>query len=255
MQGKALLFGLNYAHCSQGQLNGCINDVRKISDYIKNTLKIPIDVYTDDVNKEDTSGKGIIRRLYELALESYKSNLDFVWIHYSGHGSYVQDTNGDEKDGQDECLVPCDYETNGMIPDDYIKSLFSYFNPRTRVICVFDCCHSGTMGDMKYSWNSARSVAIENIECNIPSKIITLSGCLDAQTSSDTYNLMGDSQYVGALTACLLMVLQKNPAVKNDVFALLEALRTMLKEKGYSQIPKLGSTYNLIRDRVFIPST
>ena len=34
MKGKALLFGLNYAHCKEGGLNGCINDVKNIKNML-----------------------------------------------------------------------------------------------------------------------------------------------------------------------------------------------------------------------------
>jgi hypothetical protein len=253
VKGKGLLFGLNYQHCSSGKLNGCINDVINIADFLHNTYGFPVDMYTDDVNLDETSCNGIIQKLYELALETYRDDLEFVWIHYSGHGSYIKDKNNDEQDGNDECLVPSDYHINGMIPDDFICKLFSYFNPKTRVVFVFDCCHSGTIGDVKYSWESIERAFVENIQCFIPAKIITLSGCLDTQTSADSYNVLGDNKYVGALTACLLSILKDNPDIKNNVFDLLSKLRLLLQEKEFSQIPKLCSTYNLSCDTVFIP--
>ncbi len=40
---------------------------------------------------------------------------DVVYIHYSGHGSQVQDLNGDEPDDQlDETIVPADGRTEGV---------------------------------------------------------------------------------------------------------------------------------------------
>uniref|UniRef100_A0A6C0BGG3 Peptidase C14 caspase domain-containing protein n=1 Tax=viral metagenome TaxID=1070528 RepID=A0A6C0BGG3_9ZZZZ len=254
MRGRALLFGLNYATSPDAKLNGCINDVINISKYLNTNLGIPVKVCTDDGDTYSTSAMGIIRNLYELALQSYSEKLDFVWVHYSGHGSYIVDKSGDEKDGKDECLVPSDYAKSGMISDDFINTLFGYFNPNTRVICVFDCCHSGTIGDVKYSWEGPKTCAVENILCSIPARIITLSGCFDNQTSADAHNVLGDNKYVGALTSCLLMVLKEQPQVKNDVFQMIANLRTKLRERGFSQLPKLCSTYNLARDKVFIPS-
>jgi hypothetical protein len=105
VKGKALLFGLNYAHCKEGQLSGCVNDVNEIAQYISNNIQIPVEKYTDDIDLKNTSYDGIIQKLYGLAIESYRENLEFVWIHYSGHGSYQQDRSGDEKDGLDEGLV------------------------------------------------------------------------------------------------------------------------------------------------------
>lgn len=254
MKAKALLFGLNYAHTTTARLNGCINDVHNMASFLKTTFDMPCDIFTDDVDLESTSGRGIVRRLYELAIASHKDDLDLVWIHYSGHGSHVRDTSGDEKDGQDECLVPSDFRTAGLLKDDYLNSLFAQFNPKTRVICVFDCCHSGTIGDVKYSWEGETIVSIENIKCAATCRAITLSGCLDTQVSMDAYGVSGDNKYSGAMTSCLLFVLRSDlEAVKGNVFVMVDKLRAKLKELGFQQMAKLCSSHNLAKDPVFIP--
>jgi lipopolysaccharide biosynthesis glycosyltransferase len=74
---------------------------------------------------------------------------------------------------------------------------------------------------------------------------------LDNQTSADAFNIQGDNKYTGALTTCLLSVLKNNKAAKSDVFVLLSALREELRLKRFNQVPKLCSTYNLARDKVF----
>jgi hypothetical protein len=251
MKSKALLFGLNYAHTTDAKLNGCINDVVNMASYLKNVLKISnIECYTDDTDLINTSAQGMVQKLYQCAVDSFKEDLDFVWIHYSGHGTYVMDTSGDEADGRDECLVPSDFKKAGVVSDDYIQSLMRYFNPKTRVILVWDCCHSATLGDLKYSWESPRRVAVENIMCGVSSRTISISGCLDRQTSADAFI---NGQYAGAMTSCLLNVLQTRPTTLKDVFALLTALRDKLKTSGFTQVPKLCSTHNLAKDPLFIP--
>lgn len=254
MKGKAFLFGLNYQNDPTCSLNGCINDVVNMATYLQNEMSIPCEMYRDDVNTKETSAMGMLDKLYEIAMQSYRDELDFVWIHYSGHGSYVKDTNNDEKDGKDECLVPHDFKTAGMIPDDYISKLFTYFNPKTRVICVFDCCHSATIGDVKYSWEGPYRVVVENIVCSVPARVITLSGCLDNQTSADAYDVLNNKEYVGAMTACLLLALRENKAgTWGNVFTLLTSIRAKLAERGFSQTAKLCSSYNLAKDHIFIP--
>lgn len=253
MKSKGVLFGLNYAHCKRNHLNGCINDVQNIADFLQHNMCMPVEIFCDNVDLNNTSKHGMMRKLYQLAVESYKDNLDFVYIHYSGHGSFIKDLTGDELDGNDECLVPSDYEKNGLLLDDDLGLLFSLFNPNTRVVCVFDCCHSGTIGDIKYSWKDENTFYIENIKCDIKSKVITLSGCLDNQTSADAYNVSGNNKYEGALTSCLLLLLQANSALKTDVFELLVELQNKLKEEGFDQVPRLCSSYNLTKDKVFIP--
>ncbi len=254
MKAKAFLFGLNYSNDADLRLNGCINDVKNMAAYLQDELQIPCEVMTDDINKQATSAMGMLNKLYQIAMTTYSENLDLVWIHYSGHGTSILDNNGEEKDGYDEALVPSDVKTTGVVPDDYIQQLFKYFNPKTRVIAIFDCCHSGTIGDVKYSWEGPRNVSIENILCDVSARIITLSGCLDSQTSADAYNVMGDKKFVGAMTSCLLLALKENKeGTLSNVFTLLDLLRKKLSEKGFEQKPKICSTHNLARDPTFVP--
>lgn len=254
LKSKGLLFGLNYAYDTTGAcLNGCINDVNAMTNFLKTNFAMPCEVITDDVNKAGCSAMAMIQRLYQLSAESYSEDLDLVWIHYSGHGSYIRDANSDERDGMDECLVPSDYATAGLIPDDYICQLFRLFNPKTRVICVFDCCHSGTIGDVKYSWEGPRSVNVENIVCTVPARVITLSGCLDSQTSADAFNVLGDNRHIGALTACLLLALQQNVAARKNVFTMVSEVRKQLSSRGFAQKAKLCSSHNLALDPTFLP--
>ena len=254
MKARALLFGLNYAHIPNSALQGCINDVRNMQAYLE-TLHIPCEVHTDDTEagRAATSALGLTRKLYEAAVQTYKEDIDFLWIHFSGHGSWTVDRSGDERDGRDECLVPSDYPKAGFIPDDVIINLFQLINPKTRVVCIFDCCHSGTIGDVKYSWEGPRRAYIENIACKATARILTLSGCMDVQTSADAYDVVGDKQYTGAMTSSLLHVLKTNPNVGQNAFALLAAIREKLKAGGFEQVTKMCSSYNLTRDQTFLP--
>ena len=250
LKSKAVLFGLNYAHTADAKLNGCINDVVNMAAYLRNVLNIQdISCYTDDTDLVNTSALGIQQALQQAALDSYRSDLDFVWIHYSGHGSYMRDTSGDEADGRDECLVPSDFQTVGLIPDDYIVRIMQNFNPKTRVVIVWDCCHSATMGDLKYSWEGPKRVKVENILCNVQARITTLSGCLDLQTSADAY--IG-GQYAGAMTTALLSVLRADPTTLKDVFRLVTLVREKLKAGSFGQTAKLCSTHNLAKDPIVL---
>lgn len=255
MKGRGYLFGLNYANDATMKLNGCINDVQNMATYLKTELGIPCELFTDDINQKDTTAMGMLNKLYQIAMTTYSEDLDFVWIHYSGHGTSILDQDADEKDGRDEALVPYDVKTMGVIPDDYIQWLFTYFNPKTRVIFVFDCCHSGTIGDVFFSWEGPKNCVVENVMCDVKARVITLSGCLDDQTSADAYNVLGDNKYVGALTSCLLMAMKENKTgTWSNVFTMIDSLRKKLTDRGFVQKPKVCSTHNLAKDPVFIPS-
>lgn len=255
MKGKALLFGLNYAHCKQGRLNGCINDVRQVANQIYTLFdeQMPVEVYTDDLDRKSTSYDGIFQKLYDLAISSYKDNLDFVWIHYSGHGSHQKDINGDELDGEDEGLVPSDYETKGLLLDDVINRIIACINPKTKVLFISDCCHSGSILDLHYSWDESNQCAIENSKCTVKAPTILISGCRDSQTSADAFNLLQDNKHIGALTASIIKVLQKNRKYIYDAFMFVDAIRKELKKGRFEQYPCLSSTYDLIKDPSLIP--
>ena len=263
-KGRALLFGLNYSYESC-KLQGCINDVLNTVTYLKQLKQVAftdIKVCTDDTEqgRRDCMAQNLIRNLYELALQSHSEQLDFVWIHYSGHGSQTLDRNKEELDGMDECLVPSDFRKSGLVPDDIVMAVLRYMNPKTKVVCVFDCCHSGTIADVKYSWEGPNKCTVENILCNVPAKVLCLSGCRDDQVSMDALDSQAQA-FSGALTSCLLTVLceasssfsfSSSTTDVNNAFVLLDKLRLKLRERGFAQMPKLTTTYNLAREPAFI---
>lgn len=251
MKGRALLFGLNYPS-SPSALRGCVNDVMDMAAFLSAKLKINATVLTDvdPKTKMHTTALGIMRNLSLLAMQTYSENLDFVWIHYSGHGSSIIDRTSDEGDGFDECLVPTDYLRSGVLTDDVINKLLCNINPKTRVVFVCDACHSGTMCDVKFSWESALKYKVENAACAARAKILSLSGCLDNQTSADAVGISGTGRFSGALTTCLLKVLSENVLASKDAFLLLKLVTEKLKLYGFEQRPELCSTYNLITDKI-----
>lgn len=251
MKRLGILFGLNYKHCSKGHLHGCINDVNEMKRLLESDFQFKCKTYTDDEDLKSTSGIGILRILYEAASISKMENLEFVWIHYSGHGSFIKDYSFNEDDGIDECIVPSDYEENGMVLDDHISSVLSHFNHKTKVICIFDCCHSGTMADVRYSWNG-NEPQLENFLSSIGSKVLTISSCLDEEVSADTMSCIYH-KFSGALTTCMIDVLSKKPQIPNNIFEFMTRIKKVLTIKGYKQSPKLCSSYDLTREPQFLP--
>jgi len=81
---------------------------------------------------------------------------DRIYIHFSGHGQQITDTNGDEDDGWDEAWIPYDakkvfqkgiYEGENHLIDDQINELLLNIRKKTgdtgELIVVADACHSG----------------------------------------------------------------------------------------------------------------
>ena len=216
--------------------------MQNVATYLRDTVQYDtVDVYTDKTTPGQVTGHGILNTLWELVVQSHQKSLKNVWIHFSGHGTGVTDQNGDETDGQDEAICPVDHLTNGVITDDTIKSMIRYFNKDTQVVCVFDCCHSGTMGDLKYRMDGVMA----NTKSECWANVVMLSGCRDSQTSADAYNVGGNKQYTGAMTTCLLDCLRYRRQINNGnvtVFKLLKDLRRLLTYREFDQKPVLTSS-------------
>jgi len=80
---------------------------------------------------------------------------DFVYIHYSGHGSETADLNGDEISGKDQTWVSygarasdeVDNKDNYDVLDDEINTWLSKLYDKTdQIVFVSDSCHSATVG-------------------------------------------------------------------------------------------------------------
>lgn len=66
---------------------------------------------------------------------------DLFVLSYSGHGSQIRDTNGDEPDGYDETW--CLYDR--MVVDDELYALWARFKPGVRILLLSDSCNSGSI--------------------------------------------------------------------------------------------------------------
>ena len=243
MSKRAFLVGCNYTAMPSIQLSGCINDVVNV----RNTLidaygYSDANIYTlrDDDNSKLPNKANIMRSLSQLVAISKPA--DTLWVHYSGHGTRIRDTNGDEVDGFDECIVPCDYNTAGVITDDELFGIIK--NAKCRMIICLDSCHSGSGCDLQYAVNYSNGTLIRSITSRTRSianaNIIMLSGCRDEQTSADAYDTVS-KRGVGAFTHTLLETLRLNDH-NIDLLPLYTRLCANLKMYGFTQIPVLSSS-------------
>jgi hypothetical protein len=242
---KALLIGINYYSTPEVQLSGCIDDVNNIRSVL-------IDAYDYDITNIVTLRDDELRAQYLptrdniinnlKALVSQSASLKEIWVHYSGHGSQIQDTNGDEQSGLDSILVPCDYQQRGFIIDDELLNIIK--NIKCRAILAFDSCHSGTVCDLPWSFeyknvNSYIKTKNNNVVIQNPN-IYMFSGCKDNQTSDDAYSNEGQ-QYVGAFTNALINAMRINRH-NVDCMILYRDLCDYLKANKFSQIPIFSSS-------------
>ncbi|KNE65636.1 hypothetical protein AMAG_09619 [Allomyces macrogynus ATCC 38327] len=160
---KALFIGINYTG-TKAELRGCINDVQNISSYMFNNWGFQPSnsvILTDD--QPGLSGQPTrhnILKAMDWLVHKARPN-DSLFLHYSGHGSHTKDQTGDEADGQDETIVPVDYTKAGMITDDELYDhLVKPLRKGVRLTVIFDCCHSGTILDLPFTYNCDGDVEV-----------------------------------------------------------------------------------------------
>lgn len=238
---RALLIGCNYSNDPANRLYGCINDVIHMS----NTL---VDAFDYDMNnitmlRDDTTIPSILPTRANILSELNKlvqmsSKLTEIWIHYSGHGSQVKDANGDEMDGLDEVIVPSNFKSAGCITDDEIFEVLKKIYVRCRVVLLFDSCHSGSVCDLAYMFQTNGTSAALGKKMLVHPNIYCFSGCKDPQTSADAYSSV-ENRAVGAFSYIFLYCLRKNN-FNVDVFKLYADICKTILQNGFEQTPQFS---------------
>ena len=257
---KAILFGLNYLETSY-ELPGCINDVNLMKNCLTKFLKVPkknISIYHDNTTIKP-SCENIINIL-KTNIKEVNNNpkIKTLWVHYSGHGSYLKDDNGDEnqhndthvRGAVDEVLCPL---SGPFIRDDTLNEIFSELNKEKKLICVFDCCHSGTALDLPYSYDYKKNKWSHESKSNkIKCDAILLSGAKDSQEAADAPGLSTQYTYSGAFTSALLKSCEQAFSISLD--KILDIAYKFLKDKGFWQIPQITSTRKITTKTEFMTS-
>jgi hypothetical protein len=143
-QRRALLIGINNYPNPEERLEGCVNDVFLMSEVLQESGFDASQIRT--VLDERATAEGIRSRL-EWLLESPQDG-DHRVLYFSGHGGQLMGYGPDETvDRLDECLVPWDFDwtRENAIVDDWFYDLYSQLPYESRLIVIFDCCHSGGM--------------------------------------------------------------------------------------------------------------
>jgi metacaspase-1 len=244
-RGISLHIGLNKVDPQHyqgwdGELQGCENDANDLAAIAKaagfeTTVLLTKEGTVKAVKKAISAAAGALGRG------------DFFFLTYSGHGSQVPDTNGDEADQRDETWVLYDRQ----LVDDELYELWSTFETGVRIFVLSDSCHSGTAvratvetvkpealsGHVPRTMPKAQAQAVydahkteyEEIQratpdaesADVGAHVLLISGCQDNQTSADgprnglfTQTLLGvwdDGRYKGGYKAFHRAIIEKMP--------------------------------------------
>jgi len=225
----ALLVGINYTGTSS-QLNGCINDVnhmRKLLEARGYSVKV--------LTEAAATRENILSSLVSLVTSGAKKMV----FHYSGHGSFEKNSNGDhEEDNRDESLVSFDYNNVPAIVDDEIRDIIDLVPEKSSLFCLFDCCHSGTVCDLPYNYyvQGEMPKLVISKQPETSGEVYVLSGCRDAQTSADAYI---DNLSQGALTYSFLYAMSLN--LETSFSNLLLKVHEVLKKRQFTQTACLSA--------------
>lgn len=233
---KAICAGINNYPGSSNDLKGCVNDANDWSNLLRlNGFEAKI------ILNSKVTRKTILAELENLITSAQAD--DTIVFTYSGHGTNVIDTSGDEDDSYDEAL----YVYDGILLDDELRAVIQKTKPGVHLVIISDSCFSGTVTRVSPT-GVPRYIQTEEIPPHFKLKKkllseedmveILLSGCDDDEYSYDAYI---NGRWSGAFSANAISVI-KEKLTYNEFYA---AVRNLLPSYEYPQTPQLeGSSAN-----------
>ena len=234
----ALLFGINDYRGRDKDLRGCLNDLELAADKLTG---FQVRMFKDS---QVTKANFLAQVNYVLANALPG---DVICIHYSGHGTYVRDRNGDEIDGYDEAL----YLYDGPLIDDDLNHALRATPEGVTVVLLLDSCFSGTATRNIYS--KGRFLQYEPVKkehIRVKRKFydymswIVLSGCAENQTSCDAKI---DGRYHGAFSYYAFHTLKGDMTYRQ----WHTKIREYLPCRDFDQAPTLEGPEELVNKKVF----
>ena len=145
MASRAFLSGIN-DYKTIGDLRGCVNDTLSLRRLLVDEFGFDPDHIRVRTDAEVT--KAELNKGWKWLLKGAKPG-DRLVFHFSGHGSYTADTDGEvgEADFKDEllCLYAMDWnDPDTFMLDDELGAWTKQIPDGVDVTFVLDCCHSGT---------------------------------------------------------------------------------------------------------------
>lgn len=118
-------------------LSGCVNDSKRWADTLEG-LGFQVRRIVD----RDATRSAIVQGLRDLIVDAREG--DELVFQYAGHGTQVQDDDGDEASGFDQALVPIDYDKGMLLLDDDFHRETEALRKGAFLTLFMDCCHSGS---------------------------------------------------------------------------------------------------------------
>jgi hypothetical protein len=119
-------------------LAGCVNDARSWAQALgsRGFEVTPL--------HDQTASRAAVLSAFRSLVRGAQAG-DVVVFQFAGHGTQVDDLDGDEDDSFDEAFCPADFADGKLLIDDDIRAVTMDLKPGVNLTCFIDCCHSGTI--------------------------------------------------------------------------------------------------------------
>jgi hypothetical protein len=135
---RALCVGID-KYAAPNELAGCVNDAKSWAKALGN---LGFEVTT--LHDQDAS-RGAILSAFRSLVKGATAG-DVIVFQFAGHGTQVDDLDGDEEDDSlDEAFCPVDFADGRLLIDDDVRAVTASLKPGVNLTCFIDCCHSGTI--------------------------------------------------------------------------------------------------------------
>lgn len=233
---RALIIGIN--SYPQYPLRGCVNDANDWNTTLRDKG------FTNSVLLDSVATKANILAGLTWLISGAVSG-DSLAFCYSGHGSKIADTTGDEIDQYDEVLCPVDFFSGNYITDDELRAVFSSLPSGVNLDVFLDSCYSGTatrgLSNPKFAsrcipgpvTNGAKTQRLVTVIPNLNHCL--WAGCKDDQTSVEV--LVGGN-YRGLFTYYATRKIRTG-GIRSFI---ISGIQSSVTSKNPNQVPQLECT-------------
>lgn len=176
---RVLIIGCNYPYSPANELTG-VTDGENMERICQAAGCTDVTCMYDTMSKTSPlfpTAPNMKDAIQEIG--SRTSDDDYFVLFYAGHGENLPDAPpSDEADGFDEAFVLPGPRgeiapEHFLVDDDFVKIMKNAFSQHTRILFIFDCCHSATLADIdSFHWDNHR--------------VCSISACQDHEESTDT---------------------------------------------------------------------
>jgi pimeloyl-ACP methyl ester carboxylesterase len=279
----ALLVGIDEYVSPVPSLNGCVNDIRAVKEYLEGRVASEgYQLHLRTLLNKNATRVAIADGFRQHLCQA--TSKDVAFFYYAGHGSQEQAPQefwSFEPDRLNETLVCYDSRTPDgwdLADKELAKLIAEVARENPHITIILDCCHSGsgTRGDLEletavrqapidkrkrplesylFSLAEAEQLSTSRSLAENPTgwklstgKHILISACRDIETAKE-YN--GDGQPRGAFSYFLLDTLKKanGTLTYRDLFKRTHAL---VRSKVTDQAPQIDATMSSDLDQPFL---